>query len=148
MTYPTQRTHANVVLAAFYPSALVKPIGGDSVGQLLVNSDAAHFPEPSMVPASQSTDKVCGEAPRLATEKESAESDASVRFSLGFVGSTLRSEELLSQGTKSPRSIIGATSHVRTIREIRSDQASKVRELFDKRNGSATLCLYIIKHEV
>ncbi len=111
------------------------------MGPNLVRSDAAHFPEPSMVPAGQSTDKVCGEAPRLATEKEGVENDARVSFSLGFVGSILRSKELLSQGTKSPRSFIDAMSHVRTIRDTRSDQALKVRELFDKRNGFATVSL-------
>jgi hypothetical protein len=70
VTYPTQRTHAYVVLDALDSNAFVKLIGGDSVGPSLVHTDTAHFPEPSMVPASQSTDKVCGEAPRLATEKK------------------------------------------------------------------------------
>ena len=43
-----------------------------------------------MVPSGQSTDKVCGEEPRLATEKEGVENDASVRFSLAFVGSIVQ----------------------------------------------------------
>ena len=102
MAYPTQRAHANIVFDALDSNAFVKLIGGNSVDPNLVHSDAAHFPEPSMVPAGQSTDKVCSEAPRLATEKEDVENDASVRFSLGFVGSIFRSEELLAQGTKSP----------------------------------------------
>ncbi len=93
---------ANVVLDALYSNAFVKLIGGNSVGPNLLHSDAAYFPEPSMVPVGQSTDKVRGEAPRLATEKEDAENDTSVRFSLGFVGSMLRSKEHLSQGTKKP----------------------------------------------
>jgi hypothetical protein len=92
-----------------------------------------------MLPAGQSTDNVCGEAPRLASEKEDVENDASVRFSLGFVEGTFRSKELLLQGTKSPRSFIDAMCHVRTVREIRSDHAPKVREIFDNRNGSATI---------
>ncbi len=62
----------------------------------LVHSDAAHFPEPSIVPAGQSTDKVCSEAPRLAAKNADVENDASVRFSLGFVESMFCSEELLS----------------------------------------------------
>ncbi len=101
-----QRTHANVVLDALDSNAFVKLIGGDSVGLNLVHSDAAYFPEPSMVPAGQSTDKVCGEAPRLATEKEDVENDASVRFSLGFVGSILRSKELLSKAPKKPEDLL------------------------------------------
>ena len=92
-----------------------------------------------MVPAGQSTDKVCAEAPRLATEKEDVENDASVRFSLGFVGSILRSKQLLAQGTNSPRSFIDALSHIKTVPEVRSDSAPKVRDLFDKRNGSSTV---------
>jgi hypothetical protein len=55
------------------------------VGPNLVHRNAAHFPEPSMVPAGQSTDKVSGEASRLATEKEDVENDADVRFSLSYV---------------------------------------------------------------
>ncbi len=66
-TYARKRT---VVLDALDSIAFVKLIGGDSVAQKLVHNDAAHFPEPSMVPAGQNTDKVCGEASRLATEKE------------------------------------------------------------------------------
>ncbi len=64
LDYPTQRMHANVVLDALDSNTFVKLIGGDSVVPNLVHSDAAHFPEPIMVPAGQSTDKVCGEAPR------------------------------------------------------------------------------------
>ncbi len=55
--YPTQRTHANAVLDASDSNVFIKLIGGDSVGPSQVNSDAAHFPEPSMVPAGQSIDK-------------------------------------------------------------------------------------------
>ncbi len=106
MTYPALRTHANVVLDALDSNAFVKLIGGVSVGPNLGQIDAAHFPEPSMVPAGQSTDKVCREAPRLATEKEDVENDASVRFSLGFVVSILRSKELLSHGTKSLQTLL------------------------------------------
>ncbi len=36
VTYPTQRTHANVVLDALDSNAVVKLIGGDSVGPNLV----------------------------------------------------------------------------------------------------------------
>ncbi len=69
VTYPTQRAHANVVFNAADFNAFVKLIGGDSMDPNLVHSDAAHFPEPSMVQADQSADKVCGEAPRLAAER-------------------------------------------------------------------------------
>ncbi len=55
---------------ALHCNAFVKLIGGDSVDPNLVHSEAAQFPEPSMVPAGQSADKVCGEAPQLVTEKE------------------------------------------------------------------------------
>ncbi len=97
------------------------------------------------MPVGESTDKVCGEAPRLATEKEDVENDASVCFSIGFV---LRSKELLllSQGIKSPRSFIDAVSHVRTIREIRSNQTPKVREFFDKRANFAASGTTVTHH--
>ncbi len=58
----------------------VKLIGGVSVDLNRVNSDAAQFPEPSMVSAGQSADEVCAEASRLAAEKEGIENDPSVRF--------------------------------------------------------------------
>ena len=70
VAYPTQRAHATIVFDALDSNSFVKLIGGNSVVPNLVHSDAAHFPEPSMVPAGQSTDKVCSEAPRLAAEND------------------------------------------------------------------------------
>ena len=95
MAYPTQRAHANIVFDVLDSNAFVKLIGSNSVDPNLVHSDAAHFPEPSMVPAGQSTDQVCGEAPELAAKKEDVENNAGVRFALGFVGNIFRSKELL-----------------------------------------------------
>ncbi len=74
------------------------------MGPNLVRSDAANFPEPSMVPAGQSTDKVCGEVPRLAIEKEDVENDASMRSSLGFVGGILRSS--FRKAPKAPEALL------------------------------------------
>ncbi len=59
-----------------------------------------------MVQAGQSADEVYGEAPRLAAEKEDVGNDASIRFLLCFVGSIIRSEELLTQGIKRPRGFV------------------------------------------
>jgi hypothetical protein len=85
-----------------------------------------------MVPASQSTDKVCSEALRLATEKEDVENDASVRFLLVFVGRIFLSEELLAQVAKSPRSFIDAMSHVK--RSDRSEATQLHRYEISSRN--------------
>ncbi len=68
MTNSTQGAHTNVVFDALDSNAFVKLIGGDLMGPNLVQSDAAHFPEPSVVPAGHSADDVCGEASRLAAE--------------------------------------------------------------------------------
>ncbi len=51
-----KRALTNVVFDALYSYAFVNFIGGDLVDPNLVHSDAAHFPEPSMVPAGQSAD--------------------------------------------------------------------------------------------
>jgi hypothetical protein len=83
-----------------------------------------HFPpESSIVPTGHSTDKG-GTTTR--SRKEDVENDASVSFKLGFVGSILRSEEILAQDIESSRSFIDAMCHVKTIREVRSDPAPKI----------------------
>jgi hypothetical protein len=85
------KSDTNVVFDALDANAFVKLIGGDSVDLNVVYGHAAHFPEPSMLPASQRhisrshADEVCGEAPRLAAKKEDVENDAGVCFFLGFV---------------------------------------------------------------
>ncbi len=103
MAYPTQRAHANVVFDALDSNAFVKLIGGNSVDPNLAHSDVAHFLERSMVPAGQNTDKV---AVRYhdSQPKKDVENDSMVRFSLGFVGSILRSEEpLAARHQKNPK---------------------------------------------
>ncbi len=65
---------------------------------------AAHIPEPSIVPAVESGNEVCNEAPRLAAVKGKDDNDTSVRFLLGFIGTIFRSEELLEQRPKRTRS--------------------------------------------
>ena len=94
VTYSTQGAHTNVLLDALNSNALVTRIGGDLVDPNLVNRDTAHFPKPSVVPASQSADEVCGEAPRLAAVKGGIDNDAGVRFSLGVLARILCFEEL------------------------------------------------------
>jgi hypothetical protein len=92
-----------------------------------VLSDAAQFPMPSMVPAGQSAEEVCCEAPRLVAEKESVKNYANVRFSLGLVGSIVRPEELLAQFTKSAGSVTDAMSRVTSRRSERSEASTMER---------------------
>ncbi len=85
VTYPTQGAHTtNVVVNASTSNAFVKLIGDDSMDGILVQSDAAHFPEPSVVPAGQSADEVCGEEPRLVAVNEVFDGDAGLRFSFTY----------------------------------------------------------------